>query len=223
MVTRYLVLFVVFSGLLYSQEYDRKHPLTFSFGMGVGYGATPKFTEYLRNEIPYSNSDTIPYYNGNVEFFGGLDYGINRNFSVRVDYSFYTRNINYTYNIFSFDYTINSHQPYIFLNYIFRNPKINLRFGLGAGYHFQDVISKTGAFNEKKYNSNGFGLRLETAYNLRLSKNFYGIFNIFGYTNFYSLLKDENGITLKATNTNKEASLSGYGIGARLGFAFILN
>jgi hypothetical protein len=223
---KYLILSVLFFVVCWqvnAQEYSKKNPLTFTFGLGVNYGTSPEFTEFLRNEIPYSNPDSISYFNGSVEFFGALSYGLTKNFALKLDYSYLIRNLNYTYSVFVFDYTISSHQPFIFANYVYRSGNINLRFGLGAGYHFQSLTNKVSASVEHNYKSSGPAIRAEGSYHLALSRNFYGIFNIFGYSNFYSDLKDSDGNILKAANTSKTANLSGYGIGLRLGFGFIIN
>ena len=40
-------------------------------GMGINYGITPDFNDYLIAAIPYSTSDSIKSFNAGVEFFGG--------------------------------------------------------------------------------------------------------------------------------------------------------
>jgi len=45
----------------------------------------------------------------------------------------------------------------------------------------------------------------------------------FAFANLYGKLKDENGDVLKAPNSNTEADLKGYGVGARLGILFNIN
>ena len=57
----------------------------------------------------------------------------------------------------------------------------------------------------------------------KLSNNLYGYLSGFAFGNFYGKLKDDNGNPLKAQNSNVEADVSGYGVGARLGFTINLN
>lgn len=191
--------------------------------MGIDYGATPDFTNYLRNQIPYSNQDSIGYLHAGIEFFGGVERDISENISVKVDYSYFTRSVNYTYSFFVFDYTITGHQPFIFVNYLFRANQYRLKLGLGAGYHFQMLDNKINLTTTETYRSNGPAIRIEGTLSNRFTDKFWGYLSLSLFRNLYGKLKDENGNVLKPVNSNIEASLNGYGVGARLGFSFILN
>jgi hypothetical protein len=201
----------------------KKKVISFSAGMGISYGSAPDLTEYLRSEIPYSNSDSIAYYNAGIEFFGAFEYEFTNKLSARLDYSYFVRNLSYTYSFFVFDYTISSHQPYVIVNYLFKEPKYALKFGLGAGYHFQQLDNKINPNAVLTYTSSGLGLRGVAEISLLLSKGFYSSFGAFTYGNFYSKLKDSNGNILTSADSTKQAGLGGFGIGLRLGFQFNLN
>ena len=214
----------LFAGLSYGQSKKKsKKIISLSAGMGISYGTSPKLTEYLRSEIPYSNSDSIAYYNSGIEFFGAFEHEISNSMSLKLDYSYFVRSLNYAYSFYVFDYTITSHQPYLMLNYLIKDSKYTLKFGGGAGYHFQQLENKVNPNATLTYNSNGLGLRGIAEISILLSKGFYSTFGIFTYGNFYSMLKDSNGNILTSTDSTKQASLSGIGIGLRLGFQFNLN
>lgn len=208
----------------YSQtKLKPKKLITFSAGMGIDYGATPDFTDYLKDEIPYSNKDSIRSFHAGIEFFGGLEYELSQKMSLKLDYSYFIRSLTYYYSFFVFDYTITSHQPYLFLNYLVKDQNYIFKFGLGAGYHLQMLDNKVNQNTTLSYKSNGVGVRGEAVFSTKFSKKFWGYLSGFLFGNFYGKLKDENGNVLKAANSTTEASLSGYGVGARLGFSIILN
>lgn len=212
-------------GGVYSQTnkitLKNKKDITFSAGMGIDYGTMPDFTDYLRDEIPYSNKDSIKAFHAGIEFFGGIEYELSRNISAKLDYSYFVRSASYSYSYFVFDYTITSHQPYIFINYLVKDERYKFKFGVGAGYHLQVLDNKVS--DNLTYKSNGIGVRGEVTFSPKFSKKFWGYMSGFVFGNFYGKLKDDNGNVLKASNSTVETNLSGYGVGARLGFSIILN
>lgn len=209
---------------IYSQSrIKNKKIISVYAGMGIDYGITPVFNDYLKDQIPYSNKDSISSFNAGIEFFGGVEKEFSENISVKIDYSYFIRSVSYSFLYEVYDYTITSHQPYIFMNYLFKTVNYNFKFGLGAGYHFQQVDNKVNPTTTLTYRSNGPGVRGEVVFSPKLSKNFWGYISAFGFGNFYSKLKDSNGNTLKASNSSTEADISGYGVGARIGFIINLN
>lgn len=211
------------SGVTAQKKLAVKKHISVYAGMGVDYGITPDFNDYLVAEIPYSTGDSIKTFNAGIEFFGGIEYEFSGKLSVKADYSYYVRSLSYSYSPAVFDYTITGHQPYIFLDYILRYPNFNLKFGAGLGYHFQQVDNKINNSTTLTYNSSGPSIRGEVVFSPRLSDNFYGYLSGFAFGNFYGKLKDSGGNPLKAPNSNVEASVAGYGVGARLGFIINLN
>ncbi len=203
-------------------EKFRKH-LSFYTGMGVNYGITPDFNDYLIASIPYSTSDSIKSFNTGVEFLGGFEMDLLSNISAGIDYSYYIRGLNYIYSPAVFDYTITNHKPYLFLNYNFRKQNFIFKFGGYIGYHFQQLDNKINNSTTLKYTSSGPSIRLSFTLLPKFSNNFFIYLNGFAFGNFYNKLKDENGNFLKASNSTIEANLKGYGVGARLGILFNIN
>lgn len=216
--------FILINAAVFSQGLPefKKH-LTLYTAMGINYGITPEFRDYLVSSIPYSTSDTIKSFNAGVEFAGGMEYDLSEKISAGIDYSYYLRGVTYTYSPAVFDYTIVNHQPYIFVNYNIRNLKYNFKIGGSLGYHFQQLENKINNSTTLKYNSNGLSARISATFLPKLSKNFYVYLNGFAFANFYGKLKDGDGNLLTAPNSTNTADLKGYGVGVRLGVLFNIN
>ncbi len=104
-----------------------------------------------------------------------------------------------------------------------KKPKYNFKFGGSVGYHFQQLDNKINNSTTLKYTSSGASARLNVTFLPKFSENFYVYLSGFAFANLYGKLKDENGDVLKAPNSNTEADLRGYGVGARLGILFNIN
>ncbi len=221
---KFIAAFILVNAALFSQSVvkQKKH-VSFFTGMGIQYGITPEFRDFLVASIPYSTSDSIKSFNAGVEFFGGAEFDLSKSVSAGIDYSYYIRGLSYIYSPAVFDYTITSHQPYVFVNYNLRKPKFNFKFGGSVGYHFQQLDNKINNSTTLKYTSSGASARLNITFLPKFSENFYVYLSGFAFANLYGKLKDENGEVLKAPNSNTEADLKGYGVGARLGILFHIN
>lgn len=215
---------ILINAALFSQGLPKfKKHLMFYTGMGINYGITPKFKDYLVASIPYTTADSIKSFNAGVEFMGGFEYDLSKNISAGIDYSYYIRGVSYTFSPAVFDYTITSHQPYLVLNYNLRHQKYGIKFGVSAGYHLQQLDNKINNSTTLKYTASGPSIRLQFTFLPKLSENFYVYLSGFTFANFYSKLKDEQGKILTAPFSNAEADLSGYGVGVRLGILFNIN
>lgn len=213
-----------FSTAVFSQTPVKvKKHLSFYTGMGINYGITSDFNDYLVASIPYSTSDSIRSFNAGVEFVGGVEQDLTQNISAGVEYSYYIRGLSYVYSPAVFDYTITNHQPYLFVNVNFRKPKYSFKFGGSLGYHYQQLDNKINNSTTIKYTSSGPSARLSFTFLPKFSENFYAYINGFAFLNMYGKLKDQDGNPLKAPYSTIEASLKGYGVGARLGILFNIN
>lgn len=217
------VFFVISTAVFSQTPLKVKKHLAFYTGMGINYGITTDFNDYLVASIPYSTSDSIKSFNAGVEFLGGIEQDITQNISAGIDYSYYIRGLSYVYSPAVFDYTITNHQPYVFMNVNFRKPKFSFKFGGAVGYHFQQLDNKINNSTTLKYTSSGPSVRVSFTFLPKFSENFFVYMNGFAFLNLYGKLKDENGEVLKAPNSSAEASLKGYGVGARLGILFNIN
>jgi opacity protein-like surface antigen len=106
---RILLIITVLLGIIISSVNAQKQPvkkkqISLYAGMGLDYGITPEFNDYLVAEIPYSTSDSIKSFNAGIEFFGGLEYEFSSTISAKLDYSYYIRSMSYSYSPAVFDY-----------------------------------------------------------------------------------------------------------------------
>lgn len=209
-----------------SQKKNNKSgSILFSVGMGIDYSSTPSYTDYLRNLLPVTASDSIKTFSTGVEFFGAFEYSFTKTLSSKLDYSYFLRSNHYSFAYYGyvFDYTISAHQPYIMLFYNNRDKKFSFKMGAGAGYHFQILENSINPSNTLTYTSHGLSFKGEVVFAPRFSEKLETYISGFVYGTTTSSLKDENGNLLKGTTTGKEVNLGGYGVGARLGLSFYLN
>lgn len=191
--------------------------------MGIDYLSLPSYVEYLRKEIPNYNSDSIKTYSTGIEFFGALEYGLTKNITASLDYSYFLKSNTYNYSYFVFDYTITSHQPGIMVYYNLFYPGFRFKIGAGGGYHFHTLENNISPTNKDSYKASGGAVRIEIIFAPSLSKNLSAYVSAFFTGSFTSKLKNSEGVTLKSSSTGKEVDLGSYGPGARIGFTFNLN
>lgn len=211
----------------YSQEIgdkpvSSKKRISLSIGMGLSLINTPSFNQYLKSEIPYTNKDSIKTFSIGVEFFGAAEYGVSRNLSVRLDYSYFIKSIRYQYSYFTYDYFYFIHQPAFNLFYLVNGKHYQLKFGGGVSYHYVQLEKSISSANALIYNANGVGLRGEIIYAAELSDKLSSYISGFAFGNFSGSLKDANGNKLLSP-TGEEVNLNGFGVGTRLGVSFYFN
>lgn len=203
-----------------------KKTLFFSAGMGISWVNAPSFTDYLKEEVPFTNKDSIKSYSVGFEFFGGLEAQFSKQFSLKLDYSYFFKTFTYdqfNYAGYTFYYFYLVHRPYLMAYYII--PGKNYAFKLGGGLGFlYSILHRTDAgATDVTYTSTGFGLRGEVIFSAKLSRNMESYFSGFVKGDTFTRLKDANNNSLISPLTGKETNLSSFGIGARLGFSIKLN
>jgi hypothetical protein len=220
---RLLIIFtlIIITGTVYSQS-QKINKFSVSAGMGINLINTPVFNDYLRDEIPFSNKDSIKSFSVGFEVFGGFEYNVSKNFSLKLDYSYFIRSITYNYSYFTYDYFYNIHQPYLMAYYVARKPAYRFKFGAGAGYHFSTLEKAVTSTTEISYESSGPSFRGEIVFSADMSKSLESYISGFITGNFLNSLKESNGNILRNKVTGEEVNLSGFGIGARLGFSIKL-
>jgi hypothetical protein len=207
---------------LFSQDKIKKK-ISVSAGMGIDYLSMPSYVEYLRSDIPGYNSDSIKTFSTGVEFFGTVEYGLSKNISASLDYSYFLKSNTYNYSYFVFDYTITAHQPGIMVYYNLIYPGVRFKIGAGGGYHFYTLENNISENNKDTYKASGGSVRFELIFAPALSKNLSAYVSAFLSGNFTSTLKNENGEVLKSSSSGKEVNLGSYGPGGRIGFTVNLN
>jgi hypothetical protein len=200
-----------------------KKTLSLSTGMGISMTATPSFTDFMRNDIPYLNKDSVRTFGVGLEFFAGVEYDLSKKLSLKIDYSYFIKSQTYNYSFFTYDYFHNTHQPYLMCYYTARGRGYQFKFGAGLGYHFARVSKDIGASSEQIYDSKGPAYRGEVIFAADISRRLGSYISGFVTGNSLGVLKEQNGNVLKNAETGEEVNLSGFGIGLRLGFSIGLN
>jgi hypothetical protein len=220
--------FFVFGSSYAQKNYDtlklHKKLLFISAGMGISLVNTPAFNDFLKDEIPYSNTDSIKNFSVGVEVFGGLELQFNKRFSLKLDYSYFFKTLSYNYGGFiTYDYFYLIHQPYLMAYYNIPGKHYRFSFGGGAGYLYSIFHRTDQGGIDIKYTSTGFGIKGEAIFSAELSNKLYSYLSGFLIGESFGILKDSNGTLLVSPLTGKEVNLSTFGLGLRLGFSYNIN
>jgi hypothetical protein len=195
--------------------------LGFYAGMGVNLQNNSSFKNYLVREMPGDASDSVKSFNTGVEFFGGFEYFINRNFSMKLDYSYYQTSYSFAFPPYSFQYDLRVHQPYLIASYLIRRITYDIKIGAGAGLLFAHVDRQ---FDQSitSYSATGFGVRAEGVFAPYITNGLQAYLNAFVFGSLYKPFKDSNGNLLVNTNSTQQVDFSGFGVGARIGIMVLI-
>lgn len=189
-------------------------------GMGLGMISTPSFTNYLREEIPYTNTDTISSFTSAFEIFGGVEYLISKKLIVTFDYSYLIKTVNYQYTYFLYDYFYYLHQTNLEVLYLINKNNYLIKFGGGVGFTFASLENELSQTSTVNYSSTGLSYRGDFIFSPMLSDNFgmYLGLNIAG--NVLGSLKNNN--TVLINKSGEEVNLSNTRFGLRMGVLFTI-
>ncbi len=206
------------TSLSFEKQNMKKKYISFSFGMGIKYSNNPSLINFIPLDVP--NYITLPpanqvsTFSNGIEFFGGLEFQIKKNFSVKTEYSYYIKSIDVTSDV-NYQYSYTSHQPLLMFNYIFAQSNSFIKFGLGGGYFLYNFTRKV-ISNETNYSSSGPAVKFEGTFNAQLGKSASTYLSGFIIKTFTSDLRDVNMNYLHSFN-NQTVNLSSFGVGLRLG------
>ncbi len=189
-------------------------------GMGISMSTSPSLVDYIRNDIPFANKDSVKSFGVGLEFFGAFEYGVTGNFSLKFDYSYFIKSLSYNYSYFTYDYFYLIHQPYLIGSYVLRGKTYTFSFGAGIGYHAARLTKDIGAGSDLVYNAWGPGYRGEVVFMAMLSKRLGSYAGGFISGSSIGSLEDSFGQPLRNSQTGEEVNLSGFGVGLRLGLTF---
>ncbi|HEY5125010.1 MAG TPA: hypothetical protein VIK14_14855 [Ignavibacteria bacterium] len=207
----------------FEQQNKKNRYISFSFGGGANYGENKSLKTYIEYELPFYNNlsqqDKLSQFATGFELFGGAEFQLSRNLSLKGEYSYFIKSYNApTYPNYDFSYY--NHQPSVTLYYLIPQQYSFVKLGAGAGYLISGFTKK--AFSsESSYKSTGFAFKLDAVLDIQMGNGFAGY--IAGYINktFQGDLKDSDGNLLKNRN-NENVDLSSLGLGIRLGFEIFL-
>jgi hypothetical protein len=190
-----------------------------SFGMGAIYGNNTSLKNYIQYEIPNyglltRDQQLSEFYTG-LDFFGGIEKQISKDFSIKADYSYFIKS--YNVNMYpQYDFSYSSHQPGLMLFYIMPQEYSYIKVGAGTGYVLSNFTVKEYGL-EKSYSSNGIGLKTEVILNVQVGKSFASYISGYLIKTFLQNLKDNIGNELLTNVTKENVNLSSFGAGIRLG------
>ena len=207
----------------FSQLNKKNSYISFSFGMGANYSSNPSIITFIEGDIPSYNiipsDERLSTLDGGLEFFSGIEYQLAKNFSIKGEYSFFTKSFSVT-RFPNYEYSYINHQPYILFNYIIPDKNSFIKIGAGPGYIITNFSAKRFG-GETKYHSSGFGIMGEGVANLQISSNVGGYVSVYTFKTFTGDLKDDNETPL--LNNNGEAvNSSSFGVGLRLGMEIFI-
>jgi len=187
--------------------------------MGAQYCNNTSLKDFISYEIPFYGNLTreqqlSDFYTG-LDFFGGVEKQVNRNFSVKAEYSFFIKS--YNLKLFpEYDFSYSNHQPGVSFFYLIPQEYSFIKIGAGASYiNSQFNLKEYGS--QKSYSSNGFGLKTEVILNAQIGKSFAGYISGYLSKTFLQNLKDSNGNELQSNVSHEGVNLSSFGAGIRLG------
>lgn len=232
------VLIIILSLLLntvYSQDKEKVIPFekqnkntkykSFSGGMRLSYGNNPSLLRYVQYELPdyyrVPESQQISDFNVGYEFFGGFEYQITKNFSLKADYSYFVKSVNSSAPQYSmYDFTYYDHNILLTGFYLIPGEYFYLKFGAGAGLVLSKLSAQTFGL-ESEYNSTGLNLKLEGVLNTQISNSLATYFGIFLSNTFNATLKKSDDSKL-LNRTGDEVNLNSFNLGLSLGFEYFI-
>lgn len=222
--------FTVLTSNIYSQtkiSFEKQNAgkkyKNFSFGMGVSYSNNSSLVNFVKQDFPNFNPNStagnIKSLDAGVEFFGSAEFQIARSWSVKTEYSYFTKSISLPAGTF-YTYSYNVHQPLINLSYISRSEFIFFKFGAGVGYNYSTFTRSVSTF-DSKYTASGFIVKPEISANAQLSNKVAGYISGFMDFRFTGDLKDDGGANL-LTLSGETVNLNSQGLGLRLGLSIYI-
>lgn len=202
----------------FQKQNKNSNYISISFGMGLNYCNNPSLVKFIGLDVPnydyIPNDEKVSDFSTAIEFFGGVEFQITKDFSVKPEYSYLIKSFRIPSNT-SYEYDYNSNQPLVMFNYIFSQQNSYIKFGLGGGYSFNNFTRKLNN-TESLYTSSGAAIKFEGTFNAQLGKSAATYLSGFLLQTFSSDLKDNNGNYLSALN-NEKVNLGSFGYGVRLG------
>lgn len=200
-----------------------KKRFSLSLGMGISTSTAPSFVDYVRNDVPVLNKDSIKSFGVGFEFFGAAEYDVSKEFSLKLDYSYFVKNLSINYAYFTYNYFYYIHQPYVMGFYVLRKNNYGFKFGGGLGYHFARMSKDIGAGSNLEYSASGLAYRGEIEFYSLLSDRLGAYVSGFLMGSSIGTLKDSDNNILKNPGSGADVNLSGFGVGARIGISYYFN
>ncbi len=142
----------------------------FSAGMGISFVTAPDLRDYINYNFGQGNQ--LATFNSVVEFFGEVDFPVNDNWDLGVEYA--VNIFSYNTPIFGtgiYEISYNQHMPSALIYYVVKGEGYKIKLGGGAGYRYVALDEKI--IETVSYSSSGFGMLLRAQGLTLLSGNLY--------------------------------------------------
>ncbi|CUU10020.1 hypothetical protein JGI2_00394 [Candidatus Kryptobacter tengchongensis] len=213
---------------LNSQDLNLKNKnyICLSAGLGANYINLPDISDYITSIAGKNQNE----FSGAPEFWLASEFKINKDMSIKIDYSYISKQYNVeetsTGIPLNYNFTYKAHIPTFILNYLFFQPQeiyiVKLGFGLGfvKGY-FSQFLPFSG--KEIIYKANGGMLKLETIFSSRLDGRVYVYLSADVKVGLTEEAKDSNGnklIIRKPFDEDRNLRLNFISVAIRFGFSY---
>ena len=185
-----------------------------SASMGLDLKASPSLRDYINANFS-SPGNLYPSFKSAVSFSGEIDYSVQKDFQLGVEYNYQTDSYNGAGGVYQISY--NLHRPSILAYYVVPGEGYQFKFGGGIGYRYTSVTQQIMAIED--YSASGFGLVLRAVGNTLLSKNLYALIGVDARYDFTGPVSNSNS-TLMNNSTNSKVNLNSISIGVFLGLTY---
>lgn len=141
-----------------------------STSMGLDFKSIPRFRDYVNINFATINNQ-ISSFKSTVAFGAEVDYKVNKNLAIGLEYNLQLDSYNGTQNNYEISYGL--HRPSLMAYYVI--PGIGYQFKLGGGIGYRYAALEEKIFSVTSYSSHGFGLVLKAVGNTILANNFYAL------------------------------------------------
>ena len=189
-----------------------------SAGMGFNLVNAPVFTDYVNtNFAPPGNR--LSDFSSAIEFFGELNYSLNNNFYLAIDYSNVIFSFNTASYVGNYDISYIHFKPSLLSYYVISGTGYMFKFGGGLGPRFVSLDEKLPNFyNSINYKTTGYGIVLRASGNTILSGDMYANIGLdFRYDNTGNLKGYKK---LFDTINNSDVNLNGITFAIKLGITY---
>lgn len=201
----------------------RAQSLSATAGLGLEYFNAPSLYKYLNFAAPGSMPNG-PYQSA-IQFVGGAEYFISRDWAVGLEYGYITKTVSSSgalgFQQIDFSYSM----PSVTLRRVIFGEGYYIQFGGGVGYHFGDVNTTSPYSNQTAdYSCRGVGLKLDALLDTKLGERLYARIDAEARTEFTGVLKAANGSELSYVDFNSGQShsvdMSFGGVGITFGLVY---
>ncbi len=210
MMRKVLISLILFYSCLNAQ-------IDISASMGLDIKNSPVLKDYINMNFA-KGSNQISSFKSSVSFVPEIDYKIQRDFAIGIEYSLqidsYSNSVG-AGGIYEISYYI--HRPSILAYYVVPGEGYQFKFGGGLGYRYAALTEKI--FTSSNYTADGIGFLIKAEGNTLLSKNLYAL--IGGNLRYDSIGELSNGsYKIKNNSTGENLNLSSISFGIYLGLTF---